>query len=246
MALPQTRAEFKKVVKRRLGWPVIEINLPDETIEDRIDEALKYFAEYHFDGTEKLYYKIEITPQVITDKYVTLPENIIGVVELFDINTVSSSAGLFDAKFQIMLSELMNFQSFQLAPFYYTMTHIETLQQLLQGHTPIRYNRNRNRLHIDTDWSRIEAGTWMIAVCYEVVDPVQFADVWKDKWLTEYTAAIIKQNWGEVLSKFPNVPLVGGITMNGDKMKFEATEEIAKLKNDLYYTYSLPTAYIIG
>lgn len=46
---------------RRLGAPVVEINVDDDQIEDRINEALMYFRDYHFDGVERLYMSHKIT-----------------------------------------------------------------------------------------------------------------------------------------------------------------------------------------
>lgn len=60
MPSPTTRSEFKEYCLRKLGKPVIEINVDDDQVEDRIDEALKYYWDYHFDGSERLYYKYMI------------------------------------------------------------------------------------------------------------------------------------------------------------------------------------------
>ena len=46
---------------RRLGFPVIEINVDDDQVEDRIDDALQYFQEFHFDGVERLYLTHKVT-----------------------------------------------------------------------------------------------------------------------------------------------------------------------------------------
>ena len=59
--IPRTRNEFKEFCLRKLGKPVISINASADQIDDRLDEALKYFADFHFDGTEKLYYKYQVT-----------------------------------------------------------------------------------------------------------------------------------------------------------------------------------------
>lgn len=56
-----TREEFKKVCFRQLGWPTLKINVDDDAVQDCIDMALKYFADYHFDGSEKTYYKHRLT-----------------------------------------------------------------------------------------------------------------------------------------------------------------------------------------
>ena len=57
MAVPTTEAEFKAYCLRKLGDGVIEINVTSDQVDDRVDEALKYYWDYHFDGMEKLFYK---------------------------------------------------------------------------------------------------------------------------------------------------------------------------------------------
>ena len=44
-----TRQQFKDYCLRRLGFPVIDINIDDDQVEDRIDDALQYWQDYHFD-----------------------------------------------------------------------------------------------------------------------------------------------------------------------------------------------------
>jgi hypothetical protein len=61
MALPTTREELKQYCLRKLGHPVIQINVANEQIEDRIDEALEMFQQYHFDGVEKIYLPHKVT-----------------------------------------------------------------------------------------------------------------------------------------------------------------------------------------
>lgn len=85
MSIPVDRQSFKYHCLRRLGAPVININVDDDQVEDRIDEALLYYADYHFDGTDKTYYKWQITEDDINNKYITLPDNIIGAVNIFDV-----------------------------------------------------------------------------------------------------------------------------------------------------------------
>ena len=106
MASPTTRSEFKAYCLRKLGAPVIEINVEDDQVEDRIDEALKYYWDYHFDGTERIYYKHLITSNNISDKYIILPENIIGAVRIFNIGDPMVSNNLFDIRYQIALNDL--------------------------------------------------------------------------------------------------------------------------------------------
>ena len=85
MAIPTNRSQFIENCLRRLGKPVVEINVDDDQVDDRVDEALRYYWDYHFDGSEKIYYKQQITAQDKANRYITMPENIIGVVNIFEI-----------------------------------------------------------------------------------------------------------------------------------------------------------------
>ena len=66
MATPSTRETLKQYCLRNLGKPVIDINVDDDQVEDRIDEALQYFAQYHVDGVERMYLKYLVTADDIT------------------------------------------------------------------------------------------------------------------------------------------------------------------------------------
>ena len=66
MAKPSTREELKQYCLRTLGKPVIEINVEDDQLEDRIDEGLQFFQEYHFDGVERMYNIHQITGSTVT------------------------------------------------------------------------------------------------------------------------------------------------------------------------------------
>jgi hypothetical protein len=61
MAQPSTRQELIDYCKRKLGAPVLEINVADEQIEDLVDDAVQFFQERHFDGVYPTFYKYKIT-----------------------------------------------------------------------------------------------------------------------------------------------------------------------------------------
>jgi hypothetical protein len=236
MAGPTNREEFKQYCLRKLGAPVIEINVADEQLEDRIDEALKFWNDYHYDGTSKSYYSHQVTQQDIDNKYITLPENIIGAVSIFDLGTHISSNSMFDIRYQIALNDLYALTSTSLVPYYMTMQHIQMLEQILVGKQPIRYNRHRNQLHIDTKWSsRIVVGQYIVVEAYEIIDPETYSDVWSDRWLQKYATALIKRQWGSNLTKFIGMTLPGGVQFNGEKILNDSESEIQKLEQDLIY-----------
>ena len=61
MAKPNTRQELIDYCLRKLGAPVLEINVADEQIDDLVDDALQYFNERHYDGVERMYLKYKVT-----------------------------------------------------------------------------------------------------------------------------------------------------------------------------------------
>ena len=61
MSKPASRQQLIDYCLRRLGAPVLEINVDDDQIDDLVDDALQYFQERHFDGVERMYLKYKIT-----------------------------------------------------------------------------------------------------------------------------------------------------------------------------------------
>jgi len=246
MAIPASRSEFKEYCLRSLGKPVIEINVDDDQVEDRIDEALRYYWDYHFDGTERIYYKHQITSQNISDKYITLPENIIGAVRIFNIGDPMVTNNLFDIRYQIALNDLYTLTSVSMIPYYMMFQHVQLLEQMLVGQQPIRYNRHNDRLFVDMDWGKVNVGNYLIVEAYQVLDPDIYTDAWGDRWLSLYTTALIKRQWGSNLTKFSGLQLPGGVQFNGDKIYNDAITEIEAMEKEMSSSYSLPAFDMIG
>ena len=247
MAVPTTRTEFKEYCLRKLGKPVIEINVDDDQVEDRIDESLRYYWDYHFDGTEKLYYKHQVTQQNMTDKYITLPENIIGAVRVFPIADPNvRSDDLFNIRYQIALNDLYSLTSVSMIPYYMVMEQLALISEMLVGQQPIRYSRHKDRLYVDMDWGKINVGEYLLIEAYEVIDPSEYTDVWADRWLQNYVTAKIKYQWGSNLTKFTGMQLPGGVQFNGEKIFNDAQQEIEKMEAEMISSYSLPVSDMVG
>ena len=246
MALPTDRESFKQYCLRRLGAPVTQINMDNDQIEDRIDDALNMYADIHVDGTEKQYYKYPVQQTDINNRYLTLPSNIIGAVNVFPVGSSLSTNNLFNIRYQIALNDLYDLTATTMVPYYMAMQHIQLLEQLLVGMQPLRYNRRSNRLYVDMNWDIIGPGQFMVIEAYQIVDPDTFSDVWKDRWLLKYATQLIKQNWGQNLIIYNNVALPGGATFNGEKIYNDATAEIQKMEDEMLRGFSAPPAYFIG
>ena len=175
-----------------------------------------------------------------------MPENIIGVVKIFDLGSALGVNNLFNIRYQIALNDLYTLTSVSMVPYYMAMQHVQFLEQLLVGQQPLRYNRHINKLYIDMDWDRVDVGQYIIVEAYQVVDPDVYTDVWKDRWLLRYTACLIKQQWGTNLKKFEGMKMPGGLIFNGQAIYNEATQERAELEKEMVYSYSLPVTDMIG
>jgi hypothetical protein len=176
MAKPTTRSTFKTYCLRELGFPVIDINVDDDQLEDRIDEALQFFQDYHFDGVEKIYMKHRITTDDIARKWIYVPDAVIGVVNVFPFDDSNSSINMFDLRYQLRLHDLYDFTSVSYVPYTITMQHIATLNLLFSGKPQYRFNRHLNKLFLDIDWNNsIKETDWVVVECYRKLDPDTFA-----------------------------------------------------------------------
>lgn len=173
MAKPTTRNQFKDYCLRRLGFPVIQINVDDDQVEDRVDDALQFFHDYHFDGCEKIYMKHQITAEDINRRWIYAPEAVIFVTGVFPFDDSNSSINMFDLRYQLRLHDLYDFTSVSYVSYEITMQHIRTLQLLFSGTPQFRFNRHQNKLFLDIDWSRdLLPGEYVIVECYRKLSPV--------------------------------------------------------------------------
>lgn len=172
MATPTTRAQFKDYCLRRLGWPVIQINVDDDQIEDRIDDALAFFNDYHFDGVEKIYMKHKITAADISRRWIYAPDAVTFVTGVLPFDDSNSSINMFDLRYQLRLHDLYDFTSVSYVSYEITMQHIRTLQLLFSGTPQFRFNRHQNKLFLDIDWDRdLQEGKYVIVECYRKLVP---------------------------------------------------------------------------
>jgi hypothetical protein len=247
MAIPSSREQLKDWCLRQLGHPVIEINVDDDQVDDRVDEALQYFQQFHYDGVERWYLKHQVTSQNITNKYIPITENIIGVNRIFPVGSTNASVNMFDLRYQLRLHELYDFTSTSYVNYALTQQHIRTLDMLFSGETPIRFNRHTDRLYIDWDWNYdIQPGEFIIIEGFIVVEPDTYNKVYNDRMLKKLATAYIKRQWGNNMKKFGGMQLPGGITMNGQQIFNEADEEIKELEKEIRDTFEEPPQFLVG
>lgn len=246
MGIPASREQLKDWCLRQLGFPVIEINVDDDQVDDRIDEALQYFQQFHYDGVERWYLKHQITQENIDNGWIPITENIIGVTRIFPISSSNATVNMFDLRYQLRLHELYDFTSTSYVNYVLTMQHIRTLDMLFSGEQPIRFNRHTDKLYIDWNAGMMNVGEWLIIEGYIIVDPDSYNDVYNDMMLKRLATSYIKRQWGNNMKKFGGMQLPGGIQMNGQQIYEEAVQEIAALEEQIRNTYEEPPQFILG
>jgi len=247
MSSPATREQLKDWCLRQLGFPVVEINVDDEQVEDAIDLAFQYFRDFHVDGVERSYFKHLITNEDITNRYITIPDNIIGVTRVFPFGSTNSTVNMFDLRYQLRLHELYDFTSTSYVNYALTQQHIRTLDLLFSGETPIRFNRHTNKLFIDWDWqTKVDTNEYIVVEGFIIIDPDAYNKAYNDRMLKKLATAYIKKQWGNNMKKFQGMQLPGGITMNGQQIYNEAVDEIDKLEQLIRATHEEPPQFIIG
>ena len=275
MAKPASRQELVNYCLRRLGAPVLEINVDDDQIDDLVDDALQLFYERHFDGVERMYLKYKVTQEDIdrgkstgttgvgivtttgtsqgktfnfyeTSNFIQVPDSVIGIEKVFKFDTSDISGGMFSIKYQLFLNDLYYFNSVELLQFAMVKTYLEDIDFLLKTDKQIRFNKRQNRMYLDIDWGAQKADTFFIIDCYRILDPNDFTKVYNDSFIKRYLTALIKRQWGQNLIKFRGVKLPGGVELNGREIYDDAEKEIQSILDRMSMDYELPPYDFIG
>ena len=276
MAQPSTRQELIDYCLRKLGAPVLEINVAQEQIEDLVDDAVQYFQERHFDGVYPTFLKYQITQDDIdrgratgfsgvgiastsavgagttfnyyeNSNYLQVPNSVIGVNKIFTFGGSNSiSSGMFSIKYQLFLNDIYYWGSTELLTYAMTKTYLEDIDFLLTTQKQIRFNQRQDRLYLDIDWSSVTAGEYFVIDCYRMMDPSSYSQVWNDSFLKKYLTSLIKRQWGQNLIKFQGVKLPGGVELNGRQIYDDGQRELDIIMDQMSSTYELPPLDMIG
>jgi len=249
MANPTTRQELADYCLRRLGAPVIEINVDDDQLDDRLDDALQFYQEYHHDATIRTYLKHQVTQTDINNGYIPVNDSIIYVKNVFPFNAKASSVGMFDIKYQIHINDLYDLSYIgDLVHYEMVQSYIALLDRQLTGPGMFtRYNRHMNQLFLDIDWNNeVDIDDYIIVECQKIVDPSTYTDVYNDMFLKQYATALIKQQWGANLIKFEGMQLPGGVTLNGRQIFDDATTELQTIREQMQLNYETPVDFFVG
>jgi hypothetical protein len=256
-----------KYALRALGHPVIEINVDYQQCQDRVDDALELFAERHFDGVEKVYFKHALTEDNIKKAYIDTDQlaspsgitgdgpngsTIVSVIRLFRHSNFAN-INMFDVRYQMALTDyfginrgLASQSSLGLPQYASTKRYINLIEQFFSPEKAIRFSKVKNRIYIDGTMEDVNIGDFMIIEAYAALNPESYTEIYDDRLLKKYVTALIKRQWGANMSKFDGVQLPGGISTRGGAIMQEAMQEIQNIEQELISTHEMPSDFFIG
>ena len=271
-----TRQEFIDYCFRSLGAPVVQINVDRQQAEDRLDEALEYMYERHFDFNQRALYVYPLSGQDISNKFIDTTQlgNALGAQsrtlsdgtsdvwpKATDIRTISKvyapshAVGdyMFDLRYQMTLFDFFGLyynqsgvSSGPIAAYMESTSYIKLVNDVFNYPMSFSYTRTTDRLFLDTDFSKLTSGDYLMVEAYVQIDPEKYSKVWSDRVFKKYYTALLKKQWAQNLIKFANVPLPGGAVINAPAILSEANSELTEIETFLLKTQELPVDPLIG
>ena len=195
------------------------------------------------------------------NNYITLPDDVIGVQRVFHRGGFGSTGGGMiggmipgAAVGPMFLGSLFggdaecNSIGYDIVSYVAMREYLATLNFLFFPPIDYSFNERTHRLFIDSQ--RIardgEGGGYIALECMVKPSPDIFPDVWNDLWLKEYAVALVQLAWGRNLTKYNNVQMPGGITLNGEAIKNEAMENIKILRYRFSMDWADPPLDLVG
>lgn len=250
MAKPTNRQTFVEWCLRKLGAPVLKINVSPEQLEDRIDEAIQVFQEYHNDATGRDYYVHRLTTQNLSDRYITLSDEILDVVRVYTLGSSALSGGMFNFQYQFFLNDVYKPGGVGLGGnlqyMVGTMTYLDMIDHLFNQEKSLQYNRHLSKLYFNHDWPQLNADDYVVAEVRRIFDTSTNEKVWNDQWLKRYAIALIKIQWGENLKKFKPIQMVNQVELDGQTIFDEGMAEKESLEEEIRETWQDPPHFFIG
>jgi|TARA_R110000772_G_scaffold221096_3_gene331508 hypothetical protein len=252
MAIPNTRQKLIDYCLRALGHPVIEINVDDDQIEDRVDEAIQFYQDFHSDAVVRNLLKHQVTQTDIDNGYIGISTsaNILSINNVFSIDNTNSGTSLLSLDYQMHLNDVFDLNGAfgGIVNYELTQQYLSLIDRNINGaYEMIQYSRHKSRVNFHTNaLGELGVGNYVVFDGYSAVDPESFTAVYNDMFLKRYITALVKRQWGLNLIKFEGMVLPGGVTMNGRQIYDDAIADIEKLEEKIRLEHELPPLDFIG
>ena len=249
MAKPNTRQGLIDYCLRALGHPVIEINVDDDQLEDRLDEAIQFYQEFHGDAVVRNLLKHQVTQGDIDNKYISIASgaNILSINNVFNVDNNNSFSSV---DYQMHLNDVFDLNgSFGgIVDYELTKQYLSLLDRNVNGvYEMIEYSRHKNRVNFHANTLKeVGVGNYVVFDGYSTIPDSPFTDVFNDMFLKKYATALFKRQWGLNLIKFEGMTLPGGVTVNGRQIYDDAIADIERLEEKVRLEHEMPPLDFIG
>lgn len=273
---PTTKQEFIDYCFRSLGAPVIQVNIDPEQAEDRLNEALEYMYERHFDFNQRAWFLYKITEEDTTKGYFdtskfgdavgakgfTFSNGSTGMWPIAsDIRTITkvyrpsdiSGDYMFDLRYQLTLFDFFGLYFNQgglstgpMASYMESMSYLKLVNDVFNYPCSYTFSRTTQRLFLELEKEKMISGHNILVEAYVQIDPNQYSRVWNDRVFKKYYTALLKKQWAQNLMKFAGVPLPGGAQLNAGAIMADAVNELNQIEQSLLKTQELPPDPLIG
>jgi hypothetical protein len=240
-----SRQELKEYCLRKLGAPVINIEIDDTQMDDRLDDAIQTFHEQHYDGSEIKWVHYALTQDDLDSGYIEIDETVLAVLEVRPNNQILAQQDMFSYQYQITLNELSPWRPFDQVDYFMRMTNLQQALDMTSVTPTFEFTRHARKLKIADNLNRLGLN-YPFAIKVAIIDEEDLFHMYNDRWLKSYATALFKQQWGSNVKKYDQVQLIGGLTINGQTIFDEANAEIEKLIEELETKYTIPVGFIVG
>ena len=153
----KSREELIAWSLRALGHPMIQINVTEEQLEDRLDDSLELFQEYNLGGTNRDYIRYRVTEEDIYNQYIPIDgSSVLGIIRLLPVSRLMLGANAqlpFNPMYQMLNTVVGHgWANIDLTSYVMFRQFGETIEHVLNPKHIIRFNRYQNKLFVDWNW----------------------------------------------------------------------------------------------
>jgi hypothetical protein len=234
------RSDLIEIVKRRLGYPVVKIELDDAQIIDNIEYAKSKFIKWAAgQSTQEIYFALPISAGVNEYDLDEISEDIIDIMgykkskigsvhTLFTLDNYMYNAGMYD---QILMSGTRGSDGYSILTYHIVLDFLETIERYVVDSFNFRYSAYNNTLYIDPT---PKDNAWVLCRSMQIALPD--GHIYNNDWMIDYITALCKVSLGRIRVKFAGFQAVGSntsLSLDGESLLSEGNADLERLEKAL-------------
>ncbi len=249
----QSYQQLQAYILRRLGSPVINVELSTDQLADIIDETLATYTQIAYSGSQLM---VGTLPVVQGQNVYNMDFSVAAVIYIFNplgfgmLGDLSSPTSVFQVS-DYLAQNFLNqgyFSGGMMLSYSLFQQFAETFDMKFSPKIAFDYNQTTKQLVLE-DSPHANQNFGMIY--YQYVDPTSteypnMAYLYDDIFVKKLSVAIAKKQWGQNLLKYSGSPMPSGLQLNGEKIYQEGKDDYEKLMDELYSRYVLPSDFFVG